>query len=58
MDFMPEQLFDGRRLRILTLVDNFSRESLAIHVGRRFAGDHVVALLQGRPKPALQSPIG
>ena len=46
MDFMAEQLFDGRRLRILTLVDNFSRESLAIHVGRRFTGDHVVAVLE------------
>jgi putative transposase len=46
MDFMAEQLFDGRRLRILTLVDNFSRESLAIQVGRRFTGDHVVAILE------------
>ena len=46
MDFMAEQLFDGRRLGILTLVDNFSRESLAIHVGRRFTGDHVVAVLE------------
>jgi len=46
MDFMAEQLFDGRRLRILTLVDNFSRESLMLHVGRRFTGDHVVATLE------------
>ncbi len=46
MDFMAEQLFDGRRLRILTLVDNFSRESLALHVGRRFTGDHVVTILE------------
>jgi putative transposase len=46
MDFMTEQLFDGRCLRILTLVDNFSRESLAIQVGRRFTGDHVVTVLE------------
>jgi putative transposase len=46
MDFMAEQLFDGRRLRILTLVDNFSRESLALQVGRRFTGDHVVTVLE------------
>lgn len=46
MDFMAEQLFDGRRLRILTLVDNFSRESLALRVGRRFTGDHVVTALE------------
>ncbi len=30
MDFMSDDLFDGRRLRLLTIVDNFSRESLAI----------------------------
>ena len=28
MDFMADQLFDGRRFRLLTIVDNFSRESL------------------------------
>ena len=33
MDFMADQLFTGRRFRILTLVDNFTRESLAIRVG-------------------------
>jgi len=43
---MAEQLFDGRRLRILTLVGNFSRESLMLQVGRRFTGDHVVAALE------------
>ena len=46
MDFMAEQLFDGRRLRIFTLVDNFSRESLALRAGRRFTGDQVVAALE------------
>ena len=30
IDFMPDQLFSGCRVRVLTLVDNFSRESLAI----------------------------
>jgi putative transposase len=29
MDFMADQLSDGRRIRILTLVDIFIRESLA-----------------------------
>lgn len=32
MDFMSDQLFDGRRLRLLKLVDNFTRESLATEV--------------------------
>jgi len=34
MDFMSDQLFDGRRFRLLTIVDDFTRESLAIEVGR------------------------
>jgi putative transposase len=29
MDFMVDQLFDGRKLRVLTIVDNFSRVSPA-----------------------------
>ena len=36
MDFMSDTLFDGRNLRLLTIVDNFSRESLAIEAGYRF----------------------
>lgn len=46
MDFMADQLLSGHRIRILTLVDNFSRESLAIEVGRRMTGDHVVEALE------------
>jgi putative transposase len=32
MDFVSDALFNGKRLRALTLVDEFSRECLAIHV--------------------------
>lgn len=46
MDFMADQLFDGRRFRLLTIVDNFSRECLAILAGQRLTGDHVVQALQ------------
>lgn len=46
MDFMSEQLFQGRRFRILTLVDNFSRESLALQSASRFRGDDVVRILE------------
>ncbi len=46
MDFMADQLFDGRRFRLLTLVDNFTRESLAVEVGQRLTGDHVVQVLE------------
>ena len=46
MDFMADQLFNGQRFRLLTLVDNFSRESLAIRVGQRLTGDDVVRTLE------------
>ena len=46
MDFMSDQLFDGRRIRLLTIVDNHTRESLAIHVGPRIRGCEVVQVLE------------
>ena len=36
---MAHQLFDGTRFRLFTLVDNFTRGSLAIEVGQRFTGE-------------------
>ena len=45
MDFMADQLFDGRRFRLLTIVDDFTRESLAIEVGQRLNGDDVARVL-------------
>jgi putative transposase len=46
MDFMADQLVGGQRLRLLTLVDNHSRESLAIEVGQLLTGDDVVPVLE------------
>lgn len=46
MDFMSDELFDGRRIRLLTIVDNHTRESLAIHVGQRVRGCEVVEVLE------------
>lgn len=46
MDFMSDELFDGRRIRLLTIVDNHTRESLAIHVGQRIRGCDVVEVLE------------
>ncbi len=34
MDFVSDALFDGRRLRALTVVDAFTREALAIDVNQ------------------------
>jgi len=33
MDFVADALFDGRKLRMLTVVDLFTRECLAIDAG-------------------------
>jgi len=46
MDFVSDSLFDGRRLRALTIVDNFTRESLAIAVDQGIKGEHVAAVLE------------
>ncbi len=46
MDFMADSLHDGRRFRVLTLVDHFSRVSPAIEVGSSIPGRRVVAVLE------------
>jgi putative transposase len=38
MDFMHDVLADGTKIRLLTIVDSFSRESLALEVGAGFKG--------------------
>ncbi|WP_420822354.1 IS3 family transposase [Sphingomonas aracearum] len=56
MDFVSDALFDGRRLRALTVVDAFTREALAIDVDQGIKGEQVVAAmmriasLRGTPK--------
>jgi putative transposase len=42
MDFVADQLFNGQRIRALTVVDNFSRESLAITVDFALKAEDVV----------------
>lgn len=45
MDFMSDSLYDGRRFRVLTLVDNMTRESPVIVVERSFSGEKVAEVL-------------
>jgi len=45
LDFVSDQLANGMRFRALTVVDIFTREALAIEVGQRLGGEHVVAVL-------------
>lgn len=42
MDFVSDQLTNGQRFRALTIVDVFSREALAIQVGKQLRGENVV----------------
>ena len=56
MDFISDEFFDGRLIRLLTIVDNHTGESLAIHVGQRVRSCEVVEVLErvvrdhGRPR--------
>jgi putative transposase len=56
MDFLADQLFNGQRIRVLTIVDNFSKLSATIGVGFSYKGSDVVETLeqavkaQGCPK--------
>jgi len=45
LDFVADNLFDGRKIRALTIVDNFSRQCLAIQVGQSLKGEDVVAVM-------------
>jgi len=45
-DFMQDQTADGRRLKILTVVDEFTRESIAIRVERRMPAAIVIEVLR------------
>ena len=56
LDFIHDQLSNAQKFRALTVVDVFSREALAIEVGQRLRGEHVVEVLnslvrqRGAPK--------
>jgi len=56
MDFVSDELYNGQRIRLLTLVDNFTRESLSIDVNQHLDGQKVAEVLalasleRGRPE--------
>ncbi len=50
MDFVQDQLFDGRKFRCLTVVDNFSRYCHAIRVGKSIKGIDVVEVMEALKK--------
>lgn len=46
IDFVSDQTVDGRRLKILTVGDEFTRECPTLEVGRSFTGQDVVRVLR------------
>ena len=51
MDFVSDALFDGRRLRALTVIDAFTREALAIDVDQGIKGEQVVEVSSSWKQP-------
>lgn len=54
---MSDNLFNGRRFRALTVVDNFSRECLAIHAGKSLKGEDVVRIMEALRVPDKRLPV-
>ena len=46
MDFVSDQLFDDRRLRVLVIVENYTRECLVLEANSRIRGIDVVTALE------------
>ncbi len=57
MDFVSDALYDGRRLRLLTIIDLFTRECLGICVGQNLRAGDVIDMLNtiafNRPLPLM-----
>lgn len=45
MDFIADQLHDGRKIRTLAFIDNFTRECLATTAGANLRNEHLVNTL-------------
>ena len=57
LDFVSDVLVDGRRFRVLVIVDDFTRECLALIVDTSISGRRVArelnAIVAARKKPAI-----
>ena len=64
MDFMQDSLCDGRRFRVLPVIDTYSRESLKIVVDTSIGGQRVtreldqIAWVRGLPEGIIVDRIG
>ena len=46
LDFVYDQLSDGRRIKLMTVVDEYTRESLVVNVARSIRGEDVIRELR------------
>lgn len=46
MDFMSDALESGRKVRVLTLIDDFNREALCVEPDTSFAAERVIRILE------------
>ena len=56
-DFVSDKLTDGRCYRILTVIDQFTRECVAMEADRSLQGRHVVAALSRATVERGQAPL-
>ena len=45
MDFVSDSLYDGRRFRALTFIDQYTREAIALEVSNSITGHHICRVL-------------
>lgn len=45
VDFIFDRTVTGRPLKMLVVIDEYTRECLALEVGRKFTGDHFIETL-------------
>lgn len=56
MDFVADSLFNGKRIRTLTVMDNFGSEPMAIQFDYSIQGDHVAGDIDAMQPPHDRCP--
>ena len=60
MDFMSDALVNGEKLRVLAIVDTYTRECLALEGGRQFRAQdvgRVLTKIRRHPRPPGGDPV-
>jgi len=53
---VTDERFNGSRFRPLTVLDNYSRECLAIHIDKVIRGEHVVGVIDSLQQLSHRKP--